>query len=89
MNVPSEQVVKALKALRSDARFETVVKWFRDSLADQDAVNRVEKSDVVFRQGQGKAQNCDEFLKAVDTAPETAKRIESLPERRVQSQEQY
>ena len=89
MKQVDEKIAGALKAEKMSPHFQIILQWFKDSLAEQRETNDAEKDDVTLRQGQGRALNMSDFLKEVDAASDTQKRIRQAPERHAQERERY
>ena len=89
MKTPDERTLIAMKALRGNPHFTVYLQWLKDSLAEQDEMNRGERNDVALRQGQGRAQQIEDTLKQVAAASDTADKIRTASERRGQDEGQY
>jgi hypothetical protein len=68
MKKADDSVIQAIVGLKHDELFRELVKWFRESLEDQRLENDVQCDDVRLRQGQGRAQELNDFLKTVAEA---------------------
>jgi hypothetical protein len=86
MKKPDESVLKAIQGLQTNTAWKTVVRWFEESLSEQDKSNRPERDITTLHQGQGKALNMNEFLMTVESASDTLKHIRKAPEKQAQTQ---
>ena len=64
MKKPSEETLRALAQLQSDARFERVLDWMRVSLDNVRELNDALQG-IELHWGQGRAQELKEFLQYV------------------------
>lgn len=71
---PSQQVLSALASVNTDARFEIVKRWLRESLDGLDADNRITKDDVVVRWNQGAAQAINELLTKLESSSDVLRK---------------
>lgn len=71
---PSQQVLSALAAVNTDARFEIVKRWLKESLDGLDADNRITKDDVVVRWNQGAAQAIHELLTKLESSSDVLRK---------------
>jgi hypothetical protein len=62
------RLIEALVALKNNPYWQEVLKWMEDSLKEQREANDVMSDDVKLRQGQGRAQELNEILKAAEGA---------------------
>lgn len=72
MKKAEDNVIQSIVGLKSNPAssvfFKEIIAWFKESLEDQRMENDVQDDDVLLRQGQGKAQELNDFLKTVAEA---------------------
>jgi len=67
----TEELAKAICALKGNPFFDCIVKHLKDSLASQREVNDGIVGDAESRWGQGRAQELADIVRAVDQAEKT------------------
>ena len=71
MKKPDEKVIQSIVALKRDPYWIEIARWFSESLRDQREHNEVELQGKILRQGQGRAQELNDFLTTVAEAEKT------------------
>lgn len=63
---PTEQVLQSIGELIHNSDFLNVVEWMRESVNVVSRSNMTVADELQFRWNQGKLQNMNDFLRAVD-----------------------
>ena len=67
---PSSRILEALVSLEHHGRFQDVVEWLEESLADTSAGLMTERDEVELRRMQGSAKDLSDIISTVRDARE-------------------
>ena len=72
---PTKRVIQALATLESDADFQEVLGWMRESLTQIDRDSRRTKDEVQTRWLQGAGQTIEDLLTRATSARDTIRKF--------------